>query len=159
VRGEIPGHHVGDCGAVLGAVNASVLRTDRDNNRTRRWALTAPPRSAETRHLRDGRRGLPATPYVGTVNVSSADVLVHSRERAVVLHLTSGDPRVLELADGARLSAPFFIVTRRYAHSGEIHTVLTLLATDVVSADILENSVRVEVVLGLGGASNTDRKA
>jgi hypothetical protein len=50
----ITGHHADQHGAVLGAVNATVLRTDRGGRGTRLRALTAPPRSAMSWHLRDG---------------------------------------------------------------------------------------------------------
>jgi len=49
------GHHVDQDGAVLGAVNASALRADRERECARLRALTAPPRSAVSWQLRDGR--------------------------------------------------------------------------------------------------------
>ena len=77
---------------------------------------------------------------------------------AVVLYLTSGDRRTFEQADGARLNDTFFIVTRRYPDIGHVQTVLTLLSKDVVAAEVLENGVRVEFVLGLGSPSSTSQK-
>ena len=49
------GHHVDQDGAVLGAVNTSALRADRERECARLRALTAPPRSAVSWQLHDGR--------------------------------------------------------------------------------------------------------
>ena len=78
---------------------------------------------------------------------------------AVVLYLTSGDRRRPEQADGARLNDPFFIVARHYPEIAHTHTVLTILAKDVVAAEVLENDVRIDFVLGLGGPPKTNQEA
>ena len=71
---------------------------------------------------------------------------------AVILVLVSGEQRRVEHADGARLDPPFFLVTRRQ-RTGEVETVLTLRGDQVVAAEVLENGVRTDYVLGLGQPS------
>jgi hypothetical protein len=44
---------------------------------------------------------------------------------------------MVETADAARLNGHFFEITQKY-RNGVIHTVLTLRASDVVGAEILE---------------------
>ena len=62
---RISGHHAGQDHAVLSAVNASVLRTDRDRHVARLRALTAPARSAVCWQLRDGRSWYGLTSWYG----------------------------------------------------------------------------------------------
>ncbi len=69
---------------------------------------------------------------------------------AVRLHLSSGIVRLIVDADAARLDEPFFIVTRRNPlGEGEI-TVLTLLSSDVVAADVVKEGVKISQVCGSG---------
>ena len=60
---------------------------------------------------------------------------------------------MLDTADSARLDEPFFLVTRSYPEIRQVETVLTLRAEDVVAAEILENGVRIDYVLGRGRPS------
>jgi len=70
---------------------------------------------------------------------------------AVRLLLSSGGKRLLERADGARLDGHFFVVTRARP-SGELETVLTLRAEDVVGAEVMREGVRIDYVSGKGQA-------
>jgi hypothetical protein len=62
--------------------------------------------------------------------------------------LASGGERIVEEADGARLDGRFFLITRRLLRTGESETVLTLSASDVVGAEIVENGVVTDYVPG-----------
>ncbi|MGH9241443.1 MAG: hypothetical protein ACRD3G_25630 [Vicinamibacterales bacterium] len=68
----------------------------------------------------------------------------------VVLYLTSDEERKVEGADAARLDGGFFVVAKRRPGTGALETVLTLWAPDVIAADVTENGVTVNRVLGLG---------
>jgi hypothetical protein len=69
---------------------------------------------------------------------------------AVRLHLSSGERRLIEHADGARLDGAFFIVTRWCPDLKRRETVLTLRPQDVVFAEILRDGVQAECVAGAG---------
>jgi hypothetical protein len=70
----------------------------------------------------------------------------------VRVFLSSGGQRIVETADGARVSGPFFEFTRRYLE-GKIETVLTLRTDDVIGAEFLKDSVVVDYVPGGAGGS------
>jgi hypothetical protein len=79
---------------------------------------------------------------------SSQRVLPEEEPWASESSFASGDTRVVEQADGARLDGPFFLVTRWHAGIRLLETVLTLRSQDVIAAEVLHNSVRTEYVLG-----------
>jgi hypothetical protein len=72
----------------------------------------------------------------------------------VILLLASGVQRRIEHADSADVDGPFFIVTRWYQDLNLRETVLTLRSDDVVAAEIVEDGVKANCVLG-GGALET----
>jgi hypothetical protein len=67
---------------------------------------------------------------------------------AVRLFLVSGDTRIVEQADAARLDGPFLLVTRWHPAIRLRETVLTLRAQDVIAAEVLQDGVRIDYVLG-----------
>ena len=69
---------------------------------------------------------------------------------AVRLFLASGARRDLIDADGAHMDGPFFLITRWDARLERTQTTLTLRSEAVVSAEICEEGVSVEFVLGAG---------
>jgi hypothetical protein len=71
---------------------------------------------------------------------------------AVRLILSSGGERFIESADSAHVEGAFFVITRRLAGLNRCYTILTLRADDVVAAEVLEDGVRVDYVLGKGQA-------
>jgi predicted homoserine dehydrogenase-like protein len=73
---------------------------------------------------------------------------------AVRIFLTSGAQRMVETADVARANGPFFEVTCRHAPSGQVHTVLTLLTKDVIAAEVVQDGVVTDYVMGGGKSSN-----
>jgi hypothetical protein len=64
--------------------------------------------------------------------------------------LTSGGQRLVDNADGAHVSGAFFVITRRTAASAPGDTILTLLARDVVGAEIVKEGAVTEYVPGAG---------
>ena len=68
---------------------------------------------------------------------------------AVKVLLTSGAHRVID-ADEVRVSGPFFLLTQSYPHVGRARTILTLLAKDVVVAEIEKDGVVTDYVPGRG---------
>jgi hypothetical protein len=89
-------------------------------------------------------------PYTGQRTAT----IVKCAVMPVRIILRSGDRRMVETADAARVSGPFFEVTQKY-REGMIHTVLTLRADDVVGAEILKDGVVVDYVLGDAGPRAT----
>jgi hypothetical protein len=53
-------------------------------------------------------------------------------------------------ADGVRLDDPFFLITQSAPGQRHAYTVLTLLAKQVVAADVETDGVVTDRVLGLG---------
>ena len=72
----------------------------------------------------------------------------------VRIFLTSGGERIVETADAARVSGPFFEVTCRHPLSGRIETVLTLRTQDVIRAEVVQDGVVTDYVLGGTQSSN-----
>ena len=69
---------------------------------------------------------------------------------AVRVYLTSGAQRIVEMADGAHLDDPFFLITLSSPGQRAAQTILTLWATQVVVAEIETEGVVTDRVLGLG---------
>jgi len=67
---------------------------------------------------------------------------------AVRLFLSSGAQRVIDDADGAGLDEPFCLVTKWYPAIRRRDTVLTLRAEDVLAAEVLQNDVVIDYVVG-----------
>jgi hypothetical protein len=74
---------------------------------------------------------------------------------AVRLLLGSGTWRVVGDADGAHRDGGFFMITRSCPHPQPPYVVLTLLATEVVMAEVHRDGVPVDYVLGAGKAPTT----
>jgi hypothetical protein len=81
---------------------------------------------------------------------SLASFLIAGSERrrcSVKVFLRSGESRMVDTADAARLSGHFFEITQK-DRGGLIHTVLTLRAADVIAAEILRDGKLVDYVVG-----------
>jgi hypothetical protein len=72
---------------------------------------------------------------------------------AVRLFVSSGTERTIDTADSARSDDAFFVVTRRDPVTGRLDTLLTLRSTDVLGAEVLEDGVRTDYIVGRGQSS------
>jgi hypothetical protein len=89
---------------------------------------------------------------VGGANIDSTagDRRLHriSISMPVRILLTSGGQRTVEAADSARMSGPFFMITRRRERTGELETLLTLRSQDVVGAEIVKDGLVTDYMRG-----------
>jgi hypothetical protein len=73
--------------------------------------------------------------------------LVMMRTAVKVLD-ASGEVRIIEGADSARLEDGFFEITRRDHRTNRIDVLLTLRSQDVIGAEILTNGIKTGYVEG-----------
>jgi hypothetical protein len=67
---------------------------------------------------------------------------------AVRVFLAAGGERMVDTADAARVSGPFFVITRRRLGTDQVDTVLTLRTQDIVAAEVVKDGAVIDYVLG-----------